>query len=95
MLALYKDGGRLYLRPIGTQDPLRALYNFRLSRRQIWPVQKLYIHTKAVKSISNFDFKGLCATLVLCERAVLSERANKPYVNCKQHENIGKAMATN
>ena len=32
---------------------------------------------------------------MLCERAVLSERVNKPYMNCKQHENIGKAMAAN
>ena len=41
------------------------------------------------------EFKGPCATLVLCGRAVLSERVNKPYMNCKQHEGIGKAMATN
>ena len=39
--------------------------------------------------------KGPCATLVLCERTVLSEHANKPYMNCKQHENIEKAMAAN
>ena len=31
--------------------------------------------------------------LVLCGRAVLSECVNKPYMNCKQHENIEKAMA--
>ena len=39
--------------------------------------------------------KGPCATLILCGRAVLSERVNKPYMNCKQHEHIGKAMAAN
>ena len=39
--------------------------------------------------------KGPCATLMVCRRAVLSERANKPYMDCKQHENIGKAMAAN
>ena len=33
--------------------------------------------------------------LVLCRRAVLSERVNKLYMNCKQQENIGKAMAAN
>ena len=39
--------------------------------------------------------KGPCATLVLCGRAVLSGLVNKPYMNCKQHENIGTAMAAN
>ena len=39
--------------------------------------------------------KGPCATLVLCGRAVLTERANKPYMNCKQHENTGKVVAAN
>ena len=39
--------------------------------------------------------KGLCSTLVLCERAVRSECVNKPYMNCKQHINVGKAMAAN
>ena len=34
--------------------------------------------------------KGPCATLVLRGRAVFSERVNKPYMNCKQHENIKK-----
>ena len=38
---------------------------------------------------------GPCAALVLCGRAVLSVRVNKPYMNCRQHENIGKAMAVN
>ena len=33
--------------------------------------------------------------LALCWRAVISERVNKPYVNCKQHENIEKAMTAN
>ena len=40
-------------------------------------------------------FKGPYATLVLCGRAVFSERVNKPYMNCKQHENIGEATAAN
>ena len=31
--------------------------------------------------------------LVLCGRAVLPERVNKPYMICKQHQNIGKMMA--
>ena len=39
--------------------------------------------------------KGTCVTLVICGRAVISARVNKPYMNCKQHENIGKAMAAN
>ena len=39
--------------------------------------------------------KGHCATLVLCGWAVLYERANKLYMNCKQHKSIGKAMAAN
>ena len=39
--------------------------------------------------------KGPCATLMLCRRAVLSEGVNKPYMSCKQHENIGKAMIAN
>ena len=39
--------------------------------------------------------KGPCATLVLCGRAVLSGLVNKPYMNCKQHENFGKALAAN
>ena len=50
-----------------------------------------------VKSLFGkiIPFKGPCGTLVLCGRAVLSKRVNKPYMNCKQHENIGKAMAAN
>ena len=41
------------------------------------------------------SIKGPCATLVVCGRAVLSERASKPYMNCKQQENIRKAIASN
>ena len=41
------------------------------------------------------EIKGPCATLVLCGLAMLSERVKKPCMNCKQHENIGKAMVTN
>ena len=41
------------------------------------------------------SIKGPYAKLVICERAVPSERVNKPYMNCKQHENIWRAMAAN
>ena len=34
--------------------------------------------------------KGPCATLVRCGRAVLSERVNKAYMNCKQHKTLRK-----
>ena len=41
------------------------------------------------------EIKGPCAALVLCGRAVLYEHVNKPYMNCKQRENILKIMAAN
>ena len=44
---------------------------------------------KVLKIISA-SVKGPRATLVLCRRAVLSERANKPYMKCKKHEALGK-----
>ena len=45
--------------------------------------------------MKNWIVKGPCATLVLCGRVVLSERVNKPYMDCKQLENIEKVIVAN
>ena len=44
---------------------------------------------------SLINLKGPCATLVLCGRSVLSEHVQKQYMNCKQDENIWKAVEAN
>ena len=48
-----------------------------------------------ISCMKPFLIKGSCATLVLWGRAVLSDLVNNPYMNCKHHENLGKAMAAN
>ena len=53
---------------------------------------------KAYKIISKVlepILKRPYPTLVLRRRAVLFAHVNKPYMDCKQHEKIGKVMAAN
>ena len=79
----------LFAMPSFTNTPLKL----RITFQQI-NVQNPSTAKPTQRRICGY-IKGPCATLEPCVRAVLSERVNKPYMNCKQHEKIGKAMAAN